>query len=250
MTLRVLLADDEAPARRKLVRFLGENADIEIVGEASNGVDAIDLVAHTKPDVVFLDVQMPDLDGIGVAEALATGEHPPIVVFVTAFDRYAARAFDLDALDFLLKPYDKERFDRALERVRRSARTPVAGAELARTLQQLRGEGCFLRRLLIPNDGRSYFVPVASIVRIEADGNNVTIHAAGKTHTLRATLESFEERLDPEQFARVHRSQIVNIDAIAEIRPWFHGDYVLAVKDGSEVAWSRRYAAKRPDLLK
>lgn len=250
MSLSVMIADDEAPARRKLARFLSEHAGIEIVAEASNGIDALDLIAMTKPDVVFLDINMPDLDGLGVAEALARSEAPPAIVFVTAFDQHAVKAFETNALDYLLKPYDRERFDKALTRARSSRETGAAGSRVAETLAQLRNEDRYVRRLLIPNDGRSFFVAAREIARLESDGNNVRVHTQRGAHVLRSTLESLEARLDPALFARVHRSHVVNIDEIAEIHPWFHGDYKILMRDGTEIAWSRRYAAKRPDLLK
>jgi len=250
--LRVLLADDEAPARRKLLRFLEERDDVTVVGQASNGIDAVDLVATTEPDVVFLDIHMPDLDGIGVAEALAVRERPPWIVFVTAHDKYAVKAFEVSAVDYLLKPYDKERFERALAKARASvdASAPKDGAALATLLAEARKEERYARRLLVSGDGRSSFVSVRDITRIESDGNNVVVHSRRGSFSLRATLESIEARLDPELFARVHRSHLVAIDEIAELHPWFHGDYKVKLRDGSELPWSRRYAAKRPDLLK
>lgn len=250
MSLSVLIADDEAPARRKLARFLTEHPDVQIVAEASNGIDAVDLIAMTKPQVVFLDINMPDLDGLGVAEMLARSDAPPAIVFVTAFDHYAVKAFETNALDYLLKPYDRERFDKALARVRGSLEARPDRTQLAQTLSELRNEERFVRRLLIPNDGRSFFVAAREVARLESDGNNVRVHTPRGVHALRSTLESLEARLDPAQFARVHRSHVVNIDEIAEIHPWFHGDYKILMRDGTEIAWSRRYAAKRPDLLK
>ncbi len=250
MTIPVMIADDEAPARRKLARFLGEHDDVRIVAEATNGIDALDLIAMTKPRLVFLDIHMPDLDGLGVAQALVRAEEPPSIVFVTAFDQYAVKAFEVSALDYLLKPYDKHRFEQALERARRSVDARPDTEALAATLARIRNEEEYVRRLLIPNDGRSFFVATREITRLESDGNNVVVYTPRGAHPLRATLESIETRLDPSQFARVHRSQIVNIDEIAEIHPWFHGDYKIKMRDGNEIAWSRRYAAKRPDLLK
>jgi len=250
MPLNVMIADDEAPARRKLARFLGEHDDVAVVAEASNGIDAVDLIAMTSPDVVFLDIHMPDLDGIGVAETLVRAERAPSIVFVTAFDQYAVRAFEVNALDYLLKPYDKDRFERALTRARESLATAPDHTRLAQTLSELRKEEAYVRRLLIPNEGRSFFVATRDIMRLESDGNNVLVTTPRGTHALRSTLESIETRLDPAVFARVHRSHIVNIDDIAEIHPWFHGDYKIVMRDGTEIAWSRRYAAKRPDLLK
>jgi two-component system LytT family response regulator len=249
-SLAVMIADDEAPARRKLARFLGEHDDVEVVAEAANGLDALDLIAMTKPALLFLDINMPDLDGIGVAEALARAEAPPAIVFVTAFDQFAVKAFEVSALDYLLKPYDRERFELALARARRSLDARSLPPDLAGVLATLRKEDRYVRRLLIPNDGRSFFAAAAEIVRLEAEGNNVVVFLRdGSRHAMRATLESLEARLDPAQFARVHRSHVVNIDAIREIAPWFRGDYKLTLRDGTEIAWSRRYAAKRPDLL-
>jgi two-component system LytT family response regulator len=248
--LTVMIADDETPARRKLARFLGEHDDVAVVAEASNGIDALDLISMTKPQLVFLDIHMPDLDGLGVAETLIRSEAPPSIVFVTAFDQYAVKAFEVSALDYLLKPYDRERFEVALGRARASLDAKPDTTRLADTLSQLRNEDKFVRRLLIPNDGRSFFVATREVTRLEASGNNVAVHTSRGDHALRATLESLEARLDPAQFARVHRSHIVNIDEIAEIHSWFHGDYKILMRDGTEIGWSRRYAGQRPDLLK
>src|SRR5665213_893155 len=248
--MRILIADDEAPARRKLVRFVRESAGVELVGEASSGAEALVLIASQRPDLVFLDVQMPDLDGICVAELLAEREDAPRVIFVTAFDAHAVRAFELDALDYLLKPYDRERFDRSLARARSAlaARPGETSAHIAELIARLRGDDRYARRLLIPDSDRSFYVPVRDLVRLEAQGNEVVVHARRGEYAVRATLESMEARLDPVQFARVHRSHLVNIDEIAEIRAWFHGDQKLVLRDGTEIGWSRRFAAKRPDL--
>ncbi len=250
MNISVLVADDEAPARRKLLRFLREHDDITVVAEASNGIDAIDLIAMTKPQIVFLDIHMPDLDGLGVAQTLVNSENPPSIVFVTAYDQYAIKAFEVSALDYLLKPYDHERFERALARARTFVQQAPNTEHLATMLSALRHDEKYVRRLLIPNEGRSFFVSTQDIIRLESDGNNVSVHTARGSYSLRATLESIESRLDPAVFARVHRSHVVNIDHIAEIHPWFHGDYKILMRDRTEIAWSRRYAVKRPDLLK
>jgi len=220
------------------------------VGEATSGSDAIELIRGQRPDLVFLDVQMPEVDGLEVAQAIATGKHVPCIVFVTAHDQYAVRAFDVSALDYLLKPYDRERFDRALDRARSSLKGASATqAQLATLLDGIRPPGSYVRRLLVPSGERSFFVPIGEIVRLESERNNVMIYARSGIHTLRATLESIEQRLDPQQFARIHRSHIVNIDAIREIQSWFHGDYQIVLRDGTALPWSRRFAAKRPDLL-
>ena len=250
MKLPVLIADDEGPARRKLARFLEDHDDVEIVAEASNGIDAVDLIAMTSPRIVFLDINMPDLDGLGVAESILRTDRPPAIVFVTAYNEHAVKAFDMSAIDYLLKPYDRERFDRALDRVRRAVSSGTGNGDIADVLARARREDAYARRLLIQGEGRSFFVAIGEVSRIESEGNNVIVHTALGSHSLRATLEALESRLDPQHFARVHRSHLVNIDHIAEIHPWFHGDYKLRMRDGTEIAWSRRYAAKRPDLLK
>jgi two-component system, LytTR family, response regulator len=248
---RVLIADDEAPARRKLARFLAARGDLEVVAEASNGLDAIDLIAMTKPDIVFLDIHMPDLDGLGVAEAVARMPSPPSIVFVTAHDQYALRAFDVRAADYLLKPYDRAHFDRAVERaIARVALPDVdANALLAWIIQEARNESGFAKRLLIPHEGRSFFVAVGDIVRVASDGNNVELHTRHGRFRLRATMDSIEARLDPAQFVRVHRFHILNIDSVAAIEPAFHGDYVAILRNGERLPWSRRYASRRQDLL-
>lgn len=250
MALSAVIVDDEQLARDELAYLLRE-LDVDIVAQGKNGVEAVNLVKEFSPDLVFLDVQMPELDGVAVAEALAARGPAPRIVFVTAFDKHAVRAFELNALDYLLKPYDRERFAAALERARASLLAPAPRlAELAELLERLREGERYPKRLLIPHENSSFYLPVRDIVRLAADGNAVAIHTKRGTYSVRATLESFEDRLDPQLFARVHRSHVVNIDEIAEVHPWFHGDQKLVLRDGVEVAWSRRYAAKRPDLLR
>ena len=251
MSLRAVIVDDEAPARRKLARFLAEHEDVELVGEAGSGVDAIALVRKAKPDVLFLDISMPEVDGFDVVEELAGDAHVPRVIFVTAFDRHAIRAFEVSALDYLLKPLERERLDEAIGRARAAAMPSAEPSRdrLLELLAELRPERRFPKRLLVPSEDRSVFVDVADIVRLEADGNNVRIVTPRGTLAMRSTLESLEAKLDPEHFARVHRSHVVNLDAIKEIQPWFHGDRQIVMRDGTTVTWSRRYAAKRPELL-
>lgn len=248
--MRVLIVDDEPAARRKVLRFLSEHADVEIAGEATNGHDAVEQITGQRPDVVFLDVQMPGMDGFDVVEALADGEHVPSIVFATAHDEYAVRAFEVSAIDYLLKPFDRERFDRALDRARKSLAEPAdaSQSQLLALLDAMRGHGHYARRLLVPAEGRAVFVNAADIVRLESDRNNVTIHSRHGSHVMRATLDTLERKLDPQQFVRIHRSHIVNLDAVREIHPWFHGDYKIRLHDGTELMWSRRFAAKRPDL--
>jgi two-component system LytT family response regulator len=249
--MRVLVVDDEAAARRKVLRFLREHNDVEIAGECANGLEAVDRIRNEQPDVVFLDIQMPEMDGFEVVEALAAGDYVPAIIFATAHDEFAVRAFEVNAVDYLLKPFDRERFDRALERARKSAGVSNVAEQdrLLSLLDAIRPPGQYLRRLLVPTENRSLFLNVAEIFRFEAERNNVVIYSRRGTFAIRTTLESLEQKLDPQQFARLHRSHVVNLDAIKEIHPWFHGDYKVVLHDGTELMWSRRYTAKRPDLL-
>jgi two-component system LytT family response regulator len=245
--VRALIVDDEAPARRKIARFLREHPDIAVAGEAAGGTDAIEKIRAEKPALVFLDVQMPGVDGFGVVEAIAGDPHVPHIIFVTAHDRYAVRAFDVCAVDYLLKPFDQERFDRAIGRIPAHGDGP---SQLRTLLDSLNSGKRFASRLLVSTGDRSVFMPVAEIVRVEADRNNVTVHCHHAQYTLRSTLEALEDLLDPQDFVRINRSHLVRIDRIKELRAWFHGEYKVILRDGTELAWSRRYAAKRPDLLK
>lgn len=249
--MRVLVVDDEPAARRKVVRFLKEHDDVEVAAEAANGQEALDRISVHRPDLVFLDIQMPDMNGFEIVEALAASEHIPAVIFATAHDEYAVRAFEVSAIDYLLKPFDRERFDRSLERARKSVgeTSGAAQSQLLTLLDAMRPAGQYARRLLVPADGRAVFVNTGDIVRLEADRNNVLIHSRHGTFALRSTLDALERRLDPQQFVRIHRSHVVNIDAVKEIHPWFHGDFKMRLHDGGELMWSRRYAVKRPDLM-
>lgn len=248
--MRVVLVDDEPLALRRLRAMLAKHEDVEVLAECEDAAVAIEAMRTTKPDVVFLDIQMPEVDGFDVVEELAGDAHVPRVIFATAFDQHAIRAFEVSALDYLLKPLERERLGEAIARARAAVAPdqPPSRDRLLEVLDALRPERRFPKRLLVPGEERSVFVDVAEIVRLEADGNNVRVVTARGTHTMRATLESLEAKLDPERFARVHRSHVVNLDAIKEIQPWFHGDRQIVLRDGTGLTWSRRYAAKRPDL--
>ncbi len=250
--LRVVVVDDEAPARRKMLRFLREYGDVVLAGEADNAEAGLNAIREAQPHVVFLDVQMPGTDGFQLLEQLAGDAYVPHVVFVSAYDAYAVRAFDVAAVDYLLKPFDRERFERALERVRAKIASPAPDVheQLRELLAGVRGAQTFADRLLVEEEGRSRFVPVRDILRVEASQSKVAIHCTGGAFELRTTMDALESRLNPRDFARVHRSHIVRIDAIAELQPWFHGEYTVKLVDGTVVTWSRRYAAKRPDLLR
>jgi two-component system LytT family response regulator len=250
--LKVLIVDDERPARQKLRRLLADDAGVETVFEAPDGLRAVELIRSESPDIVLLDVEMPGVDGFGVVEALDPAERPHIV-FVTAYDQYALRAFDAHAVDYVLKPFDAERLARALGR----AKAAVGGRQdreerrrLERVLADVRRERPQrLERLLVEQDGRAMLLPVAQVERIEAAKNYVTVHAGGNRYRLRTTLDRLEERLDPRAFVRVHRSTIVRVDRVAELQPLSHGDYVVILQGGAKVRLSRRYRDRLEQFL-
>lgn len=250
--IRVLIVDDEPPARAKLRRFLEGDPDTEIVGEAEGGAEALARIRSQRPELVFLDVQMPGMDGFQVLEALER-EAVPDVVFVTAFDEHALRAFEVHAVDYLLKPYDRARFETALgrakERLDPGRGDDDVGGRLARMLESLGAPGPWLDRIRVDERDHSLFVDVADVDWIEADGNYVTLHAGSRTHLVRGSLSGLEARLDPQRFARIHRSRIVNVDRIRRIEPWGHGDALLVLDGGLELRMSRRFRDRLPGLF-
>jgi two-component system LytT family response regulator len=250
--MRTLIADDEAPARLKLRRLLAKAEDAEIVGEARNGAEAVELIRTLAPELVFLDIQMPLVDGLGVVEQVGP-EEMPAVVFVTAHDEHAVRAFEVHALDYLLKPVTPERFQVTLTRVRRhltQGRGPDAGTSADRLRRLLGAAGRnaeYLERILVHDERRGVFLPVDRIDRIEADRNYVRLHGEGGTYEVRAALAAVARRLDPRRFLRINKSEIVRIDAVREVHPWSHGDYRVVMRDGATLTWSRRYRAQVAD---
>lgn len=251
--LRVLIVDDEAPARRKILRLLRGGPAVEIAGEADGGEAAVAAISKLRPDLVFLDVQMPGLDGFGVIEALNVAKIAlPRVVFITAHDRFALRAFEVHAFDYLLKPVDEQRFREVLRRVRIQHEQSVDGfaARLGAMLEHLQRERSLPDRLLVQEDSRAFFVPVKDISWVEAERNYVLLHCGRKTHTLRSTLDTLQSTLDPKLFVRINRGTLVRLDAIRELLPWFHGEYKVMLRDDTELRWSRRYVSQRPELLK
>jgi two-component system LytT family response regulator len=257
MTLRVLLADDEAIARRRVVRFLRAEPDVQIVAECNGGLEALDALESHAVDLAILDVQMPDLDGLQVV-ATRGADRMPMVIFVTAYDEFAVRAFEVHALDYLLKPVTAERFHSAFARARhhieRSA-SSQRGERLAALLAQVLAQDPSLSgiesiapasarhadRLTVKSDGRVTFVKTSDVDWVQAEGNYVRVHAGSVSHLIRETLGAVESILDPEQFSRIHRSTIVNLDRIRELQPWFAGDYVVILKDGTQLRLSRTY---------
>jgi two-component system, LytTR family, response regulator len=252
-TLRVLVVDDEAPARRKVLRLLREEAGVNVVGEAESGEAAVAAVKKHRPDLVFLDVQMPGMDGFGVIKALQAAKVPlSQVIFITAHDKFALRAFEVHAFDYLLKPVGEERFREALRRARIQHEQSANGitARLENMLEQMGKEKSRPDRILIQEDSRSFFVPVKEISWVEAERNYLLLHCGKKTHALRSTLDAFQETLDAKLFVRINRGTLVRLDAIRELLPWFHGEYKVILQDNTELRWSRRYVTERSELLK
>jgi two-component system, LytTR family, response regulator len=247
--IRTLIVDDEPLARERIVDMLVGDAEVAIIGECGDGLAAVAAIEAHKPDFVFLDVQMPELDGFGVLEAI---EQTPVIIFVTAYDQYALRAFEVHALDYLLKPFDRERFDKALRRAKRQIERERAGTmnrELVALLADLKSRPRPLERLVIKAGGRVFFLRVDEIDWIEAAANYVKLHAGGEAHLLRETINGLAAKLDPDKFLRVHRSIIVNLERVKEMQPWFHGDYVIIMQDGAQLTSSRNYREQLRKLL-
>ena len=269
--LRVLIVDDERLPRQRLMRLLEEIPNTECVGECANGRSAVDAIESLMPDLVLLDVRMPGMGGLEVARAL-TG-HVPFVIFVTAFDEYALSAFEVHAIDYRLKPVERERFVAAIERARTLVLSTTAAQRHERLLALLQGEPrlgvadtesrdlrdplaesappapagdqpAFPRRFLVKGDGQMYFVAVDDIDWIEAYGNYVRLHVGKAVHLIRETLGNIERKLDASRFARVHRSSIVNLDRVARMDLWGAGDYVVLLKDGTKLKLSRWYRSR------
>lgn len=240
--IRAIVVDDERPARRKIIRFLEAEPEIEVVGEAATGHRAVEIIQGEKPDLVFLDIQMPGMNGFDVIEALA-GRQLPQFIFVTAYDQFALRAFEVHALDYLLKPFDHSRFQKALKTAKENLalrKTSRLDDPLARFLAEVRTTQ-FAERLLVNSGDRGFLLPVDLINWIEAAKNYVKLHAGHETYLLRGTVDGLSDKLDPRKFIRVNRSRVVNVDFIKELHRWFHGQYRIILKDDTEIVWSRRY---------
>ena len=259
--LRVAVVDDEPLARRRIVRLL-RGEDAEVVAVCTNGREAVEAIAAHKPDLVFLDVQMPEMDGFGVIDAVGP-ERMPAVVFVTAYDQYALRAFEVHALDYLLKPFDADRLHDAFRRAREALRRDEGGdadLRLLALLDQIRGGDDrggaqvpaarpYLDWVMVKARGRVQFVRTSDVRWIEAEGNYARLHVGTENFLIREKMGTLETRLDPSVFLRVHRSSIVNLHHVRELRPWFSGDYVVYLKDGTELRLSRGYRDKLGDRI-
>lgn len=251
MTIRALIVDDEPLARERIRTLLAEAPDVQVVGECGDGVEAVRVIGSEKPDLVFLDIQMPELDGFEVLEAVGI-EEAPVIVFITAFDEFALRAFEVSAVDYLLKPIEPARFTQALARVqeRLARRSQDPGQELEQLIEFWRSKQSYAARFVVRDGGRISFVRAQDVDWIDAAGNYVRLHTRGKEHLVRETMKSVESRLDPAVFIRVHRSAIVNIDRVAALEPYFHGEYVVIMRDGAKLTSSRTHSDRLRALLK
>jgi two-component system LytT family response regulator len=249
--IRTLIVDDEPLARDRLRTLLQREPDITIVGECGDGQEAIGAIRAHRPQLVFLDVQIPEPDGFGVLEAVGV-ERLPVVVFVTAYDQYALQAFEVHAADYLLKPFDEERFQRALVRARAAVLSHNGrdvDPRLLSLLQDLKAPSPHLERLVVKSAGRLFFLRTEEIDWIESAGNYVSLHAGGESHLLRETMTGLEGRLNPARFVRIHRTAIVNIDRIKELQPLFHGEYQVVLRDGTQLTLSRGYRERLQDII-
>lgn len=228
-----------------------DEADIRLIGECGNGREAIEKITEESPDLVFLDIQMPEKNGFEVVKALDERSMPTIV-FVTAYDQYALQAFDVHALDYLLKPFNKERIKRAVNRARANIEHKRVGKldeRLSSLLADLRSEKKYLERLVVKSVGRVFFLKTDEIDWIEAAGNYVKLHVGRESHMIRETMNGIEAKLDPDKFLRIHRSTVVNIDRIKELHPMFSGDYAVILRNGTELALSRNYRDRFSELF-
>ena len=249
--LRAVIADDEPLARQRLRMLLQDIEWLEVVSEAKDGASATAAIQKLKPDLAFLDVEMPNGSGFDVIESVGAARMP-FVVFVTAYDKYALKAFDVHAIDYLLKPFDRDRFRDALTRVRHQFER-VTGGELERRLlqlvQDLTPAQQRLERFVIKSGGRVFFVPTGEIDWIEAAGNYVKLHVGNDEHLFRETMNAIEAKLNPDAFFRIHRSHMVNVERIRELQPWFNGEYVVFLKNGTRLTLSRGYREKLQERI-
>lgn len=245
-TVRALVVDDEVLGRKKICRMLKEDPDVQLLGDASGGTEALSKIQHLQPNLLFLDVNMPDMDGFRLLEEI-DGPEPPFVIFVTAYDHFALRAFQVHALDYLLKPFDRERFSDALQRAKATIRKQQSD-EFSKQMFMLLQNGALTKhsadRILVKSGGSISFLRPDEIDWIEAQGAYVCLYAHGKKHLVREKISEFEAQLAPKNFVRIHRSTIVNIDRIKEMHPMFYGEYSVILQDGTKLLLSRSYREK------
>jgi two-component system LytT family response regulator len=251
LQIKALIVDDEPLARDRIREMLKEHPDIEVIGEARNGREAIDSVVSHNPDLVFLDVQMPDLDGFDVLQHLNV-EQLPVIIFVTAYDQHALRAFDVHAVDYLTKPFDRKRFAEAVTQAKvfmKGAKEPDT-ARILSMLQELRAGARYLERFAVKNGETVFFVRAEDVDAIEAQGNYVRLNLANSSHLLRDTLNNVESQINPRMFVRIHRRTIVNVDRIKEVQTWARGEYRVVLSTGAHYTLSRGYRQHFENFIK
>lgn len=263
--IRALIVDDEFHGRDVVRHMLQRHADITVTGEAANGARALEMIRTQRPDLVFLDIRMPKLGGMELVDALGS-EAPPVLVFITAHDSYAVEAFQRCAFDYLLKPFDQERFDRTMDRVRERLRAEQ-DADIGRRLRQVftardlasdpptesversSAPVAPLTRFVVKEAGRVFFVPLGAVDWLEAAGNYVGLRVGSRIHLIHETLRKIEQMLDPQQFLRIHRSTIVNVERIRELQPFANGEFVVILHDGTRLKLSRSYRERADEVL-
>lgn len=249
--IRALIVDDELPARAVIRKMLAEDATIEVIGECSNGADAVKFIYLNSPDVLFLDIQMPEMDGFALLESFDESRIPALI-FVTAYDQYAVQAFEVSAVDYLLKPFDHERMEKALERAKANLRdrsNQDRSEQIIELLQKLNANQITFERFVVKKNGRVLLIPIAEVDWIESYGNYVLLHIGQAKHLIRETMNHIEIRLDSQNFIRIHRSTIVNLERIKELQTDFNEKHIVILKDHTELALSRRYRDKLSQKL-
>jgi len=242
--ITTVIVDDEHLARKRLCRLLESREEIEVAAVCKNGKEAIEQIGKRKPTLIFLDIQMPEVDGFDVLKSIEDDNYYPNIIFVTAYDEYAMRAFEVHALDYLLKPFDEDKFYESLDRavdIIRQASTRQVWEKLDAMSSSLNGSKDYLSRIMIKDSERIFFLPVEEIDWIESAGNYVQIHTPDDSYLLRETMINMEEKLNPDVFFRVHRSTIINLNKVKELEQWFHGDYQITMKNGKKLTLSRNY---------
>ncbi len=251
MKVRTLIVDDEELGRKRIRKLLSLEPDCEIVGECRDGRDAIRVIEKSSPDLVFLDVQMPELGGFDVLSQIAPAKMP-VIIFVTAYDQYALKAFQAQALDYLVKPFDDERFAQSLQRVRtylNGSATDRIRERLSKFVEALSSQGKYLGRVAVKSADRVLFLKTEEIDWIEAAGNYVNLHVGKESYLLRGRMSELEKRFDPAQFFRIHRSTIVNLDRVKELQPLFKGEGIVVLKDGKKLSASRNCVQRLQECL-
>ena len=248
--IRVLIVDDEPLARRRIKSLLAHDSNVDVIGECSDGYKAVNSIGELNPDLVFLDIQMPAMDGFDVIRTIGP-ERMPTVIFVTAYDQYALKAFEVNALDYLLKPFDRRRFQKTLERAKAMIRGVQGNVntQLLSLLKNLRREQDAPDRFIIRSGGRVVFLKVEEIDWMRTVGNYVRLQVGRDSHLMRETMTGMEAKLDPDRFMRIHRSTIVNLDRVKEVQPWVKGEYVVIMRDGTRLMMSRRYRERLNERL-